>query len=923
MRIESVRAYAFGPFKDPPPLSLAPGMTVLFGLNESGKSSWHAALYAGLCGMRRSRGQPRVEDRDFTRRFHPWDHEEWEVGAIVVLDDSRRIELRHDLAGMVDCRATDLNLGRDVSDEIVFDGSPDGSTWLGLDRRSFLATACVRQAQLLSVLSEPALLQEHMQRAAATAGTDETAAAALVRLANFRSEYVGLDRANSRKPLRRARNRLQEATEALELAQREHREYLELAGRAQGLAEEADELADKRHVLEAALASHRAEELRDRLARATELAARFPNGEPASSALDEGLAERVARALQAWETRPEPVTLDGPSLSELSAEIATLPEPPVGDLEPDPAIVRAVEAVNRTQLQVETHAAQKPEDLTVSQVAVPEQELVDFARDLETEIPPIDEPLKAELTERQRALDALGGRGGKPKTWLVGGGLVAALGVGLIAAGLVVPGIVAAIAGAGLSAWALASRGDRRRVDAMESLRDLELRIGEGRLAHDSATRRVQNARERVSELGLEPDPAALRNLAEGVRLAQDRARALSAWVNTHEALERVSDDALASLGELLRTGGIGAENPMSAAHAYISACRERARVAPLASKRAEMTRGLDLRKQAEQQAEAAERQRQAAGEQVRAAAAECDVAGPNEEAIAYSLREWQGQRAKGLERHDQARKDWADLQALLGWGTLADLSSEAEDAMVAATRLSDGLTDEELAEVAAQGDLETSLSAARGEANRAAQLVAQHAGQVQEREGRLRNVAEAEEEVRSAQTELRRVKRLERTLDVTREFLEEAQERVHRDIAPVLRGTLVEWLPRITAGRYVDALVDPHTLEIKVKGASGRPRDASLLSHGTAEQIYLLLRMAMAERLVTTGESCPLILDDVTVQCDTERTQHLLDLLHELSKDRQIVVFSQENDVLDWAKEHLQEPHDRWAVLDPSAIPA
>ena len=50
MRIESVTAHAFGPFVDET-LDLARGMTVIYGPNESGKSTWHAALYAGLCGI--------------------------------------------------------------------------------------------------------------------------------------------------------------------------------------------------------------------------------------------------------------------------------------------------------------------------------------------------------------------------------------------------------------------------------------------------------------------------------------------------------------------------------------------------------------------------------------------------------------------------------------------------------------------------------------------------------------------------------------------------------------------------------------------------------------------------------------------------------------------------------------------------------
>ena len=67
MRIESVNAHAFGPLAGET-LALAPGLTVVSGANESAKSSWHAALYAALCGRvpgGRSRGDaaPTAEDR--------------------------------------------------------------------------------------------------------------------------------------------------------------------------------------------------------------------------------------------------------------------------------------------------------------------------------------------------------------------------------------------------------------------------------------------------------------------------------------------------------------------------------------------------------------------------------------------------------------------------------------------------------------------------------------------------------------------------------------------------------------------------------------------------------------------------------------------------------------------------------------------
>ena len=126
MRFVVVRAHAFGPLVDQT-LELAPGMTVVVGQNESAKSSWHAAAYTALCGRRRGKGASTKEDRRFADLHKPWDRADWEVSAVIELADGRQIELHHDLAGNVDCRATDLVLGRDVSNEILFEGSPDGS----------------------------------------------------------------------------------------------------------------------------------------------------------------------------------------------------------------------------------------------------------------------------------------------------------------------------------------------------------------------------------------------------------------------------------------------------------------------------------------------------------------------------------------------------------------------------------------------------------------------------------------------------------------------------------------------------------------------------------------------------------------------------------------------------------------------------
>jgi exonuclease SbcC len=310
-------------------------MTVIYGVNESAKSSWHAAVYSALCGRRRGKGAPTREERRYTDLHKPWDVDQWRVSAVIRLDDGRRIELTQDLSGKVDCRAIDLDLSRDVSADVMFEGAPDGSRYLGLDRKSFAVTACVSQAELMSVLNVADGLQEHLQRAAATGGTDATAAAALSALDRFARESVGRDQANSTRPLRAARVSLEQAEQALAAARSDHADYLQLVARAEASRENAlqrsEHLADLESrtaaldvLLNAARArdaaveasqhaasqadqrAREATELHRRLARVRELLELTGGTAPLQASGQDQHSTLVAAALATWHAAPEP-----------------------------------------------------------------------------------------------------------------------------------------------------------------------------------------------------------------------------------------------------------------------------------------------------------------------------------------------------------------------------------------------------------------------------------------------------------------------------------------------------------------------------------------------------------------------------------------------------------------------------------------
>jgi len=106
--------------------------------------------------------------------------------------------------------------------------------------------------------------------------------------------------------------------------------------------------------------------------------------------------------------------------------------------------------------------------------------------------------------------------------------------------------------------------------------------------------------------------------------------------------------------------------------------------------------------------------------------------------------------------------------------------------------------------------------------------------------------------------------------------------------------------------------------------GSSGPPIEAELLSYGTAEQIYLLFRLIVANE-VATKDSIPMFFDESTVHTDSARLSELLEILNSAASDdslfpniSQVVLFTQEEEVVQWAKDRL--PPDNLIVL--SAAP-
>jgi DNA repair exonuclease SbcCD ATPase subunit len=123
-------------------------------------------------------------------------------------------------------------------------------------------------------------------------------------------------------------------------------------------------------------------------------------------------------------------------------------------------------------------------------------------------------------------------------------------------------------------------------------------------------------------------------------------------------------------------------------------------------------------------------------------------------------------------------------------------------------------------------------------------------------------------------------------------EMIEAAGRGVHGRVAPRLAASVSERLAFLTGDRYGEANVDIEHFAVSLASAEREglvPLD--LVSHGTRDQVALLLRLALCEVLGDGGESMPLLLDDPLGSADPERRQSLLKFLAQLSTTNQVVL--------------------------------
>jgi len=133
------------------------------------------------------------------------------------------------------------------------------------------------------------------------------------------------------------------------------------------------------------------------------------------------------------------------------------------------------------------------------------------------------------------------------------------------------------------------------------------------------------------------------------------------------------------------------------------------------------------------------------------------------------------------------------------------------------------------------------------------------------------------------------------RVVSTARLLISETLKDYVRDRQPAVLASASEAFAAVTGGRYASVIQDEEgELEtVVVVGRDGARLTPDALSRGTQQQLYLCIRLALAEMFAQASAPLPLIMDDCLVNFDPKRAAALAALLAERAAARQALLFT------------------------------
>ncbi|MGH7128621.1 MAG: ATP-binding protein, partial [Planctomycetaceae bacterium] len=114
------------------------------------------------------------------------------------------------------------------------------------------------------------------------------------------------------------------------------------------------------------------------------------------------------------------------------------------------------------------------------------------------------------------------------------------------------------------------------------------------------------------------------------------------------------------------------------------------------------------------------------------------------------------------------------------------------------------------------------------------------------------------------------------------------------RTCQPAILAASSKYLEQLTSGKYKNVWTPLGKRHLCIDDEHGRSLRVEQLSNGTREQLFLAIRLAMAREFADRGVELPMVLDDVIVNFDQQRTEAAIDCLSAFAeRGPQVLLFT------------------------------
>jgi|GEM_PF-468042 len=146
--------------------------------------------------------------------------------------------------------------------------------------------------------------------------------------------------------------------------------------------------------------------------------------------------------------------------------------------------------------------------------------------------------------------------------------------------------------------------------------------------------------------------------------------------------------------------------------------------------------------------------------------------------------------------------------------------------------------------------------------------------------------------------------------------MLDEAKAIYEKNRQPGVIRSAKSIFDQITSHRYEGIFKPADQDDIIIETKDGRQKGFLKMSRGAREQLYLSMRLGLIEEYETRSKPLPIIMDDVFVNFDGERAREVIKVLSDFAKDRQVILMT----CHEWTAEHLLSAGAHMIELEENA---